>query len=119
MGPYHRIEDIPSHKVPVGELKVLSGKQGMVFFGTLAAGTEVPRHSHPNEQITIVHSGRMRYRIGDGEVTEVGPGEALVIPADVEHESWYDEECTITEFFSPPRLDMFPAAARHPYGIEE
>ena len=61
----------------------------------------------------------MRYRIGDGETTEVGPGEALVIPGGVEHQSWYDEECTITEFFSPPRLDMFPAAARHPYAIEE
>ena len=33
------------------------------------------------------------------------------------HSHWYDEECTITEFFSPPRLDMFPAAT--PYGLEE
>ena len=50
MGPYHRIEDIPSHRIEVGEVKVLSGEQGMVFFGTLAAGTEVPRHSHPTSR---------------------------------------------------------------------
>ena len=40
----------------------------------------------------------------------------MLIPAGVEHETWYLEDCEIVEFFSPPRTDMFPAAsADNPY----
>ena len=115
--PYiHTLADIPEHARPVGKLKVLSGAQNMVFWGKLDAGTSAPRHSHPNEQITWLVAGRLKTAIGDAPATEVAAGQIMVIPAGVEHETWYLTDCEIVEFFSPPRTDMFPtASAANPY----
>ena len=117
MDNFHRLEDIPEHDVNGMKMKVLSGKQNMVFWGELPAGSHAPRHQHPNEQITWLRSGRIEIRIGDDEVQTVEPGGILLIPAGVDHEAWYPVDCEIVEFFSPPRLDMFPAAADHPYAL--
>lgn len=55
-------------------------------------------HSHPEEQIITVIKGRMRSKVADGESEILGPGEAVYIPARVEHTNWsVDEE---VEFFS-------------------
>ncbi len=88
----------------------------MVFWGRLDGGTSAPRHSHPNEQITWLIKGRLKTAIGDEPETIVEAGQIMLIPAGVEHETWYLEDCEIVEFFSPPRTDMFPAAsADNPY----
>jgi quercetin dioxygenase-like cupin family protein len=56
----------------------------------MAVRVEVPKgapaHSHPQEQMTPVISGRMRFRVGS-EWREVGPMEAVHIPGGVEHET--------------------------------
>ena len=41
-------------------------------------------HSHPSEQITLVLEGELYFEIGDG-ITQIGPGEVMAIPANVEH----------------------------------
>jgi quercetin dioxygenase-like cupin family protein len=41
-------------------------------------------HSHPEEQLSFVISGRLRVTAGD-EVYEVGPGQATFNPSNVEH----------------------------------
>lgn len=41
-------------------------------------------HSHPEEQVFYVLSGRSRETVG-GETYEVGPGEAVYYPPGVEH----------------------------------
>lgn len=43
-----------------------------------------PTHSHPEEQITIVVSGRLTFDLS-GDQIEVGPGEVLLIPAGLPH----------------------------------
>ena len=118
MDHFHHLDKIPEHDLEGMKVKVLAGKQSMVFWGRLAAGMHVPRHQHPNEQITWLRSGRIESRIGDGEIETIEPGGIMLVPAGVDHEAWYPEECEIVEFFSPPRLDMFPAAAHHPYAQE-
>ena len=116
MGYIHTLADIPEHKRPVGKLKVLSGAVNMVFWGKLDAGTMAPRHSHPNEQITWLVSGRLATAIGDDPETIVEAGQVMLIPAGVEHETKYLTDCEIVEFFSPPRTDMFPTASpANPY----
>ena len=116
MGYIHMLADIPEHKRPVGKLKVLSGADNMVFWGKLDAGTIARRHSHPNEQITWLVSGRLATAIGDDPETIVEAGQIMLIPAGVEHETKYLTDCEIVEFFSPPRTDMFPSAsADNPY----
>ena len=55
----------------------------------LAAGAEVPRHTNAVEHEQYVLAGEYVVGIGDEEQT-VSPGDALLIPAGVEH--WYRNE---------------------------
>src|SRR5579863_8276493 len=67
-------------------------------------GATVPEHSHHNEQITTVESGRMRFRIGGQDLT-LGPGESLHIPAHLPHSAEVLEDGVVIDVFSPPRED--------------
>ena len=44
-------------------------------------------HAHAEEQVMMVMKGQMRSRVA-GEQKILGPGEAVYIAANVEHESW-------------------------------
>jgi quercetin dioxygenase-like cupin family protein len=114
----HNLDELPVHQTPFGEIRVLGGKQVMGFWARLNAGAHIPAHSHPNEQITWLMKGRFDYKFGTGEEATCKAGSLVLIPGGIEHEVWYREECEIVEFFSPPRLDMFPGLANHPYGLE-
>ena len=46
----------------------------------LDPGSTVPEHRHENEQLGVLASGTMRFRIGD-ETRELGPGATWCIPA--------------------------------------
>lgn len=41
-------------------------------------------HTHPYDEIFVIREGRARFTIGD-EVTEAGPGDILLAPAEVPH----------------------------------
>jgi AraC-like ligand binding domain len=69
-----------------------------------------PNHSHHNEQIMLITAGRMDFRL-QNETRTCLPGDMILIPGGVEHEVWYREDCDVIEFFSPPRLDLYPGAA--------
>ena len=118
MSSFHQLADIPVRNEEIGKLQLLSGAQSMLIFGKIDAGAHVPNHSHPNEQITWLISGRFDYKLSTGEEKSCGPGAIVLIPGGVEHEVWYREDCELVEFFSPPRTDMFPVSADNPYGIE-
>jgi quercetin dioxygenase-like cupin family protein len=47
-------------------------------------GTIAKPHAHPNEQVQAILKGRARYRVA-GEEKVLGPGEAVLIPANTEH----------------------------------
>jgi quercetin dioxygenase-like cupin family protein len=67
------------------------------------AGSTVPLHSHPHEQIGFLLSGRASLRIGD-EVRELLPGDSYAIPSDVEHAvPSVAEDSVFVDIFSPPR----------------
>jgi quercetin dioxygenase-like cupin family protein len=64
-------------------------------------GTKKHSHSHPEEQIVAVIKGKLGYCVA-GESKILGPGEAVCIPANVEHNNWsLDEE---VEFISCKNL---------------
>ncbi len=50
----------------------------------VAPGGVIPPHKHPWEHEQFVHAGRGRI-LRDGAWTDIGPGNVLFIPADVEH----------------------------------
>jgi unsaturated pyranuronate lyase len=74
----------PKHSTALGRL--ITGRQ--VEFGILRfkAGEGAKMHSHPHEQVVYMLRGRMRVTL-DGEVTEIGPGQAALFPANAPHKT--------------------------------
>lgn len=70
----------------------------------LDAGSRLPVHQHPQEQITHVISGRVRM-IMAGTPHELGPGESLYLPSNVPHGAETIEDTLVIDTFSPPRDD--------------
>ena len=71
----------------------------------IAAGSEVPEHTHPHEQAGHVVSGRVNFRIGETE-HELGPGDSYLIPGDLPHYVRALEAATLIEVFSPVREEF-------------
>jgi quercetin dioxygenase-like cupin family protein len=55
---------------------------GLFFY---PAGTQAKPHAHPNEQIMVILKGKGKWRVGNEEKI-LGPGDAVLMPANVEHE---------------------------------
>lgn len=74
---------------------------------TFAKGDSVPAHRHDNEQYTYVISGALRFLFGEAQDEEVvvGPGEIVLIPANLLHSASADEDTFELDIFCPPRAD--------------
>lgn len=70
----------------------------------LTRGCVVPEHSHPNEQISMIESGALRFVLAGQEVM-VRAGQLLRIPPNVPHSAEAMEDSVATDLFSPPRED--------------
>ncbi len=101
----HKIETQPREQMVAGiERRYLSGAQttlAQIFF---PKGALVPEHTHPNEQVSYIVTGAVRFTLG-GEVVEVRAGEVLVIPPHLPHSAEALEETYDLDFFSPRRED--------------
>ena len=76
-------------------------------------GLHVDAHTHESEeQINIVVSGQVRFRVGDEE-TVLGAGGVLLMPRQIEHELWNDtgEFAQIIEIYTPPGMEQIFAVA--------
>jgi len=74
----------------------------------LAAGAEVPEHTHPHEQAGTVTIGRILLRVG-GEGAperEVAPGAAYLIPGGAPHLVRALEPSRLIEVFAPVREEF-------------
>jgi len=101
-------------KIPVETMNPLltrqfvTGEQGMLARIVLKKGCVVPRHSHPNEQITYITEGALKFLLGDEDALVervVRPGEILVIPGGMPHSAEALEDTVDFDLFAPPRQD--------------
>ena len=101
-------------KIPVETMNPLltrqfvTGEQGMLARIVLKKGCLVPRHSHPNEQITYITEGALKFLLGDEDALVeriVRPGEVLVIPGGMPHSAEALEDTVDFDLFAPPRQD--------------
>ena len=104
----HRWESMPTEQLNenIGR-RMITGERMMIAHIYLKKGTVVPRHQHPNEQITYILEGALRFRLGAGgeqEVT-VRAGEVLTIPPDLPHTAEALEDTVDVDIFDPPRQD--------------
>ena len=64
----------------------------------------MPRHSHPNAQISYIVEGALKFVFLDGELV-VTAGGLLYIPPDVLHGAEALQDTLDLDFFTPPRSD--------------
>jgi quercetin dioxygenase-like cupin family protein len=114
---FYKKDELPAHLKAEMTQQVLTGRQGMVVWSKINAGMYTAGHTHPNEQITWLISGRMDFRLGDQPVRTCVAGDLVLIPGGVEHEAWYTDDCDLIEFFTPPRVDLYPAAEHSAFGL--
>jgi quercetin dioxygenase-like cupin family protein len=83
----------------------------------LEANSVVPEHSHENEQLGLVLTGSLTFRVGD-ESRELGPGGTWCIPANAPHEVMTGPDgAVVIDVFAPTRDDWSafePQAPREP-----
>ena len=71
----------------------------------LDANSVVPEHAHDNEQLGIVLSGSLTFRVGD-ETRELSSGGTWAIPSNVPHEVRVGPEgAVVLDVFAPGRAD--------------
>jgi quercetin dioxygenase-like cupin family protein len=102
---HHRWADItPEPMNPLLTRQFVSGQNGMAARILLKQGCVVPEHSHPNEQIALILSGALEFRVG-GKAIIVRAGELIVLPPHVPHSATALEDTEDIDFFAPPRQD--------------
>lgn len=84
--------------------KVAHGARMSVTRYSFAPGGRFPRHTHLQEQITYVLSGRLTFEV-DGARHELLAGDVIIIPADVVHAAEADEDTEVVSVVSPSRRD--------------
>lgn len=84
--------------------QVIHGESLTVARIFIKKGGIVPTHSHPNEQLSMLQEGELRFVL-DGREVIVGPGEALRIPPQLPHSVEALEDSLAVDVFSPARED--------------
>ena len=96
--------------------RVVEGEQLTLAVVELDPGAVAREHSHANEQLGIVLSGAMTFRIGD-ETRELGPGDLYTIPSNVPHEATAGPDgAVVIDVFAPPRRDWDALEPGEPRG---
>jgi quercetin dioxygenase-like cupin family protein len=106
-------ESVPAVEVLPGVTRqTVSGTSATVVRYSYAPGSVFPIHSHREEQITVVHSGRIVFTVEDDEL-ELGAGQIAVIAGGVPHGARViGEELVVTD-------NYIPSGQRAPLRIEE
>jgi quercetin dioxygenase-like cupin family protein len=101
----HRWNDIVPEQInPDIKRQYISADRVTIARFELKRGGVVPRHAHENEQVSLVLSGALLFRIDGREVTIRG-GEVMQIPGNVAHEVEVLEDSIVIDVFSPVRQD--------------
>jgi quercetin dioxygenase-like cupin family protein len=98
-------------------VRAIHGERMTLGVVELEPSSVVPEHSHENEQLGIVLTGSLTFRVGD-ESRELGPGGTWCIPANTPHEVTTGQDgAVVIDVFAPTRDDWSafdPQPARTP-----
>ena len=86
-------------------VRAVHGERVTLGVVELEADSLVPEHSHANEQLGMVLSGSVIFRVGD-ESRELGPGGMWRIPSNAPHEVRTGPDgAVVIDVFAPVRDD--------------
>jgi quercetin dioxygenase-like cupin family protein len=106
VAPFANLGEIAPQRIWDGvAVRVVDGERLTLGIVELDADAVVPEHAHENEQLGIVLSGSLTFRVG-GEERDLGPGGTWTIPANVPHEVRVGPEgAVVVDVFAPVRDD--------------
>ena len=81
---------------------IVSGASMYQMRAELTAGSVLPEHMHPHEQIAHVIKGRMKLIVA-GVPHELAAGDAYYLGSNMPHGVETIEDTTVIDTFSPPR----------------
>jgi quercetin dioxygenase-like cupin family protein len=104
--PFGDLAAIAPHRIWDGlAARVVEGERMSMIVAELDAGTVVPEHSHDHEQMGVLVSGSLTFRIGDEE-RELRAGGTWCIPSGVPHAvTTGSDGAVLVEVFAPTRAD--------------
>ncbi len=79
-----------------------NGRTMYQMVAELDAGSKMPEHQHPQEQIVHILKGRMKL-IVNGKPHELATGDSFYLDSHVPHGVETLEETRVLDTFSPPR----------------
>ncbi|MEW5826023.1 MAG: cupin domain-containing protein [Candidatus Bipolaricaulota bacterium] len=113
--PYFAMDDVPASEALPGVLRrAVSLDRVMLTHFAFAPGSQVPEHRHPEEQITIVTRGALRFTL-EGVTRILHAGEGVCVPAGTLHgAAALSEPAEAYDAWSPPREDYRTSSAATP-----
>jgi quercetin dioxygenase-like cupin family protein len=99
------IKNIPAHQLVPGITGYYAHGEHLTFgYVEVRAGSDLPAHHHPHEQITYIIQGELDMTIG-GEFCPLRAGMYHVIPPNVSHSAIARTDCIAIDVFAPVRED--------------
>ena len=95
---------------------VAHGETMYQMMATLAAGSQMPAHSHPQEQIVHILAGKMRLIVEDVP-HELSAGDSFYLASNVPHGVETLSETRVLDTFSPPRNDYLAVDEKVRHGV--
>jgi len=110
---FKSIEDVkPWMLTPGVSARVLmSGRRIMLFLVDMKAGSMIPSHRHPNEQLGICLKGRALFKTDNGEFI-VEEGSTYRLHPNEEHSVEALLDSRFLDVFAPPRRDYIERQMR-------
>jgi len=103
--PFVSLEELETREPMPGWQVHFVHSETMTFaHWTIEAGTALPEHRHPHEQVATILEGEFELSI-DGETQVLRPGIVAVIPPNALHSGRALTPCRIIDAFHPIRED--------------
>ncbi len=100
----HKNADIPIANVnELLSIQLVRSEQVILGQERLKAGSISPQHNHPEEELVVVISGRLRVMTSDGDVV-MEPGDVYVAEAYAEHQVEALEDSFTVVVFGPGKV---------------
>lgn len=102
---FYNLEEIEQRELLPGlHVRFVHSQKMTLAYWEIKAGSEMPLHSHPHEQITNILEGQLELTLGE-EKRSLSPGSAAVIAPDVPHAGKAITDCRVLDAFHPVRED--------------
>jgi quercetin dioxygenase-like cupin family protein len=95
---------------------VAHGETMYQMLATLTAGSRMPEHSHPQEQIVHILEGKMRLIVG-GVPHELSTGDSFYLASNVPHSVETLSATRVLDTFSPPRNEYLAIDEKARQGV--